>query len=165
MSVPRGIRRSSECAARHRGDALPRVAPIGATSCASSAVHQAPKYGVLEIAKPTDVERQEAAYHSADLLLIEDGPHAVDGLHLAATRHLPTSVSRRASCLGTSPVHNRVAAPARDCIVCRLSGTSPYQEGWQVLHTPSVHPDDVDKAVHVLEKADIVNHRVSTRRS
>ncbi len=32
---------------------------------------------------------------------------------------------------------------------------TPHQEGWVVENKLSVHPEDVDKAVHVLERAGI----------
>ena len=120
-----------------------------------------PKYVVLEIAKPTDVERQEAAYRSAYLLLIEDvrmqltastlQPRGIFDVSIA-----PPRVSARAR-YTTESLHPHGIASFAD-----FERHTPYQEDWQVLHRLSVHPDDVDKAVHVLEKADM---EVSTRRS
>ena len=110
-----------------------------------------PGYVVLEIAKPTEVEREAAAYRSAYLLLMEN------------VRMQLMMATLRPRGMGESGFRPRVSARARYTTESlRPHGIAsfedferhtPHQEGWMVSNKLSVHPDDVDKAVHVLGRA------------
>lgn len=111
-----------------------------------------PRYVVLEMVRPTAAERDEAAYRSAYLLFMENVRMQ---LMVATLRprgfyeggFLPPRVSARARYTTESLRPNGITSFAD------FERHTPHQEGWMVLHKLSVHPEDVDKAVHVLEKA------------
>ncbi len=123
------------------------------------------KYVVLEIAKPTAVERDEAVYRSAYLLLMENVRME---LMIATLRPRgffegggvqPSRVSARALYTTESLRQHGVASFAE------FKRHTPYQEGWLVLSKLSVHSDDADKAVRMLERAGMDVKRPPTRRS
>lgn len=121
-----------------------------------------PRYVTLEMAAPTEVERDEAANRGAYLLLMED------------IRMQLTTTTLRPRGMLDKGLHPRVTARVRYTTESLPRGRiasfadfeqhTPHQKGWMVLHKLSVHADDVDKAVHVLEKAGMDVKTPSTRR-
>ena len=104
--------------------------------------------------KPNEVERDEAEYRGAYLLLHGECPHAADDGHPGDERHAPKGdlrprVTARARYTTESLRPHGIASFEE------FERHTPHQEGWVVENKLSVHPEDVDKAVHVLERAGI----------
>ena len=106
---------------------------------------------MIEIAKPTEDERDEAEYHSAYLLLVENVRMELTiktmrprGIHdLAFHPRAQTRVRYTTESL----------QPHRIASFEEFERHTPHQEGWLVVNRLAVHPEDLDKALHVLERA------------
>lgn len=109
-----------------------------------------PTYVTLEMDKPTENERDAAEYHGAYLLLMENvrmrlsistlDPLSNEYSHRVRARVRYTTESLR---------------PHRIASFEEFEQHTPYRKGWVVVNRLSVHPEDVDKAVHLLGKAGI----------
>ena len=110
-----------------------------------------PRYVVLEMVKPNEVERDEAEYRGAYLLLMENVRIllTISTLRPGGSGHLYPRVTARARYTTESLRPHGIASFEE------FERHTPHQEGWVVENKLSVHPEDVDKAVHVLERADI----------
>ena len=110
-----------------------------------------PRYVVLEMAKPNEVERDEAEYRGAYLLLMENVRMllTISTLRPGGSGHLYPRVTARARYTTESLRPHGIASFEE------FERHTPHQKGWVVENKLSVHPEDVDKAVHVLERAGI----------
>ena len=110
-----------------------------------------PRYVVLEMVKPTEVERDEAEYRSAYLLLMENVRMllTISTLRPGGSGHLYPRVTARARYTTESLRPHGIASFEE------FERHTPHQAGWVVENKLSVHPEDVDKAVHLLERAGI----------
>ncbi len=122
-----------------------------------------PRYVTLEIVKPTEDERDEADYRGAYLLLTEN-------VRMQLT--ISTLRTRKIVDRGFHPrVSARVRYTTESLLPHRIASFeeferhTPHQEGWLVVNKLSVHPEDVDKAVHVLGRAGMDVKRQSGRPS
>ena len=109
-----------------------------------------PRYVMLEIAKPTEVERDEAEYRSAYLLLMENVRmqlmiYTMGGMLEAGSRRPRISSRARYT---TESLQPHGIASFED-----FERYTPHQAGWMVLAELSVHPEDVDRALLVLGEA------------
>ena len=122
-----------------------------------------PRYVVLEMDKPTEDERDEAEYRGAYLLLVENvrmqlrittlrprGMHDLGFRPRVEARVLYTTESLRPHGIASFEEFER---------------HTPHREGWLVVSRLSVHPEDLDKAVHVLARAGIDAKTGPPRRS
>ncbi|MDE2836573.1 MAG: hypothetical protein OXL97_03575 [Chloroflexota bacterium] len=125
-----------------------------------------PRYVVLEMDKPTEDERDAAEYRGAYLLLLENVR-----MQLRISTLQPRRRASQAGIRYSAHVSARVSytteslQPHRIASFEEFEQHTPYQEGWVVQNRLSVHPEDVDKAIHVLGKAGIEAKTESGRRS
>lgn len=109
-----------------------------------------PTYVTLEMDKPTEDERDTAEYHGAYLLLMENVRMRLTISTLDARSHWYTHrIKARVRYTTESLQPHRIASFEE------FERHTPYQKGWVVVNRLSVHPEDVDKAIHVLEQAGI----------
>lgn len=119
-----------------------------------------PRYVIIGSVKPTEDERNAADYHGAYLLLLEN-------VRMRLT--ISTLRPRRMHELGYRP---RVASRVRYTTESlgphgitsfeEFQRHTPHQEGWVVVNRLAVHPDDLDKAFHVLGKAGMEAQKLRT---
>ena len=112
-----------------------------------------PRYVVLEMAKPNEVERDEAEYRSAYLLLMENVRMQLTMATLGTRGMLRGDLRPRVTARARYTTES--LRPHGIASFEEFERHTPHQEGWVVENKLSVHPEDVDKAVHVLERAGI----------
>ncbi len=109
-----------------------------------------PTYVTLEMDEPTEDERDAAEYRGAYLLLIENVRMQLTISTLDSRSHWYSHrVKARVRYTTESLQPHRIASFEE------FERHTPYLKGWVVVNRLSVHPDDVDKAVHVLGRAGI----------
>ena len=109
-----------------------------------------PTYVTLEMEKPTEDERDAAEYRSAYLLLMENVRMRLSISTLDPLSHRYTPRIRARVRYTTESLQ-----PHRIASFEEFEQHTPHQKGWVVVNRLSVHPEDVDKAVHVLGRAGI----------
>ena len=116
-----------------------------------------PTYATLEMDKPTEDERDAAEYRGAYLLLMENVRMQLNISTLDALSHRYSHrVKARARYTTESLQPHRIASFEE------FEQHTPYQKGWVVVNRLSVHPEDVDKAIRVLERGGIAVRGQST---
>ncbi len=109
-----------------------------------------PRYVTLEMDKPTEDERDAAEYRGAYLLLMENVRMQLSISTLDWLSHRYTHrVKARAR------YTTELLQPHRIASFEEFEQHTPYQKGWVVVNRLSVHPEDVDKAIRVLERSGI----------
>ena len=109
-----------------------------------------PRYVALEMDKPTEDERDAAEYRGAYVLLTENVRMQLSISTLDSLSHRYTHrVKARVRYTTESLQPHRIASFEE------FERHTPYRKGWVVVNRLSVHPEDVDKAVHVLERAGV----------
>ena len=121
----------------------------------------APRYVELEVDKPTEEERDAAEYRGAYLLLVEDVRmrltiSTLQPGHMTQNRRMTIRVAARVRYTTESLQPHRIASFEE------FGRHTPYQKGWVVANRLAVHPEDLDKAVHVLGEAGIDAKRSTT---
>ena len=125
--------------------------------------HQSgPVYVVLEMDKPTENERDAAEYRGAYLLLTENVRmqltiSTLKPVGRASQRGYRYSIRTSARARYTT----ESLQPHRIASFEEFEQHTPYQAGWVVENKLSVHPEDVDKALHVLGRAGIEAKRAA----
>ncbi len=111
------------------------------------------QYVVLDIAKSNEAERDEAEYYGAYLLLMENVR-----MQLTLSTLRPLRMGER----GFRPrVVSRVRYTTESLMPHRIESLdefrrqTPHQQGWLVENRLAVHPEDIDKAVHILGRSGI----------
>ena len=116
-----------------------------------------PRYVTLEMDKPTEDERDAAEYRGAYVLLTENVRMQLSISTLDSLSHWYTHRVKARVRYTTESLQ-----PYRIASFEEFEQHTPYRKGWVVVNRLSVHPDDVDKAVRVLERAGIEVKRQST---